>query len=119
MLLNRCLAPLVFCLLLAFRTAGATPVDSASKYQTDLEEGIALLHSGARDDLSRAIAKFKSALKTRPESAEAYYWIALAYSDQNNYLRAADNAKDATIYDENFADAWLLWGQTLLYQKEW
>lgn len=103
--------------LSAAASAGETSDDY--KYQADLDEGIALLKSGSRDDLSRAIAKFKSALKVRPESAEAYYWIALAYSDQNNYLRAADNAKDATIYDERFPDAWLLWGQVLLYQKEW
>ncbi len=102
----------------SFRTAAAEITDDA-KYQADLDEGIALLKAGSRDDLSRAIAKFKSALKTRPESAEAYYWIALAYSDQNNFLRAADNAKDATIYDDRFADAWLLWGQVLLYQKNW
>ena len=97
--------------------AGETAEDY--KYLSDINEGIGLLKAGGRDDLSRAIAKFKSALKTRPESAEAYYWIALAYSDQNNYLRAADNAKDATIYDDRFADAWSLWGQVLLYQKEW
>ncbi len=93
--------------------------DDRAKYQADLNEGITLLRTGSRDDISRAIAKFKSALKVQPESAEAYYWIALAYSDQNNYLRAADNAKDATIYDERLAEAWLLWGQVLLYQREW
>lgn len=99
--------------------AFAGEMSDDAKYQADLEEGISLLKSGSRDDLSRSIAKFKSALKIRPESAEAYYWISLAYSDQNNYLRAADNAKDATIYDERFASAWLLWGQVLLYQKNW
>lgn len=111
-------------LAITFAVAKTTSVPAGEtaddyKYQADIDEGIGLLKSGSRDDLSRAIAKFKSALKIKPESAEAYYWIALAYSDQNNYLRAADNAKDATIYDDRFADAWLLWGQVLLYQKEW
>ena len=97
----------------------AAAIDAEAKYRSDLEEGVSLLRSGSRDDISRAIARFKSALKVRQDSAEAYYWIALAYSDQNNYPRAAENSKDATIYDERLTEAWLLWGQTLLYQKDW
>ncbi|MDR1518917.1 MAG: tetratricopeptide repeat protein [Planctomycetota bacterium] len=107
--------------LLALAPA-AVPAESeeeAEKYQSDLRDGVELLKNGSRAEVTRAIAKFKSALKIRPDSAEAYYWIGVAYSDQNNYLRAADNAKDATIYDERLAEAWLLWGQTLLYQKDW
>ncbi|MCD8139019.1 MAG: tetratricopeptide repeat protein [Planctomycetaceae bacterium] len=96
-----------------------TVEEEAAKYRADLDEGVALLRTGSRDEIHRSIAKFKSALKLRPESAEAYYWLALAYSDLNNYLRAADNAKDATTYDDRLAEAWLLWGQVLLYQKEW
>lgn len=117
----RRLSLLPFSLFLLLSLCGvaraAATDDDAQKYRADMDEGIAILRSG--EDVSRAIAKFKSALKFRPESAEAYYWIALAYSDQNNYPRAAGNAKDATIYDERLAEAWLLWGQTLLYQKEW
>ncbi len=97
----------------------AASAEDEAKYRSDMSEGISLLKSGSREDLVRAIARFKSALKIKPESAEAYYWMALTYSDQNNYLRAADNAKDATIYDDKLAEAWLLWGQVLLYQKEW
>jgi tetratricopeptide (TPR) repeat protein len=111
-------AALAFCMLCGGLAAGTSPEDDA-KYRVDMEDGIKLLRSGNRDEINRSIAKFKSALKIRPESAEAYYWIALAYSDLNNYLRAGENAKDATIYDDRMAEAWLLWGQVLLYQKEW
>ncbi len=106
-------------LLILSPALAAGAEDEAKKYRADLDEGIALLKRGSHDDHSRAIAKFKAALKLRPESAEAYYWIALTYSDQNQYSRAADNARDATIYDDHLAEAWLLWGQILLYQKDW
>ncbi|MDR3077896.1 MAG: tetratricopeptide repeat protein, partial [Planctomycetota bacterium] len=106
------------CLAGGVGAAGAAE-DEARQFRSYIDEGVALLKGGSRDEVSRAIAKFKSALKIRSDSAEAYYWIALAYSDQNNYLRAADNAKEATIYDERLAEAWLLWGQTLLYDKKW
>ena len=113
----------LFCLSLALLFASSLLAGERSedqrKYGADMAEGIQLLRSGSRDDIIRAIAKFKAALKIYRESAEAYYWIALAYSDQGNYIRAADNAKDATIYDDKMANAWLLWGQVLLYQKEW
>ena len=99
--------------------AAASPEEETQQYVADLTEGISLLRTGNRDEVHRSIAKFKSALKLRPESAEAYYWIALAYSDLNNPLRAADNAKDATIYDDRMGEAWLLWGQILLYQRNW
>lgn len=119
--MRRIAIALVLLPLFALAAAAASPEnpDDGRKYREDMDEGVRLLRSGSRDEISRAIAKFKSALKLRPESAEAYYWIALAYSDQNNYLRAADNAKEATIYDDRMAEAWLLWGQILLYQREW
>lgn len=97
----------------------ATSDEDIAKYRADISEGRNLLRAGARDEQNRAIAKFKAALKVQPESAEAYYWLALAYSDQHNYLRAADNAREATTYDDRLAEAWLLWGQVLLYQREW
>lgn len=104
------------CCMAAF---AATQQEEMEKYRSDIDEGVGLLRSGSQDEIHRSIAKFKSALKLRPESAEAYYWLALAYSDLHNYLRAADNAKDATTYNERLPEAWLLWGQILLYQKEW
>lgn len=116
----RTILPLLLAALLAGSARAGSPAEEeAAKYRADLAEGVALLHSGVRDEIHRAIAKFKAALKIRPESAEAYYWLALAYSDLNNYLRAADNAKEAATYDDRLSEAWLLWGQVLLYQKEW
>ncbi|MCC8108492.1 MAG: tetratricopeptide repeat protein [Planctomycetes bacterium] len=93
--------------------------DDAQRVRNFIDEGVSLLRTGSQDELHRAIARFKSALKIQPENAEAYFWIALAHSDLNNYLRAADNAKEATTYDDRLAEAWLLWGQVLLYQREW
>ena len=114
--LPRLLAVLVLALGLALPVHAGTPAEDAEKYRLDMAEGVALLRAGHSD---RSIAKFKSALKVDPESAEAYYWIALAYSDLTNYPRAAANARDATIYDDKLAEAWLLWGQVLLYQKSY
>ena len=112
---------IVFALLLwtCLPAFAATAPEDEAKYKADLDEGISILKQGDRDDISRAIAKFKNALKIKPESAEAYYWIALAYSDQGNYPRAVGNAKDATVYGEDIPEAWLLWGQILLYQRDW
>ncbi len=107
------------CLLLFSAAALAAADDDTRKYRSDMDEGIGLLRSGSRDSISRSIAKFTSARKLQPENAEAYFWLALAYSDLNNYPRASDNVREATIYDDRLAEAWLLWGQILLYQKEW
>ena len=120
--MKKLFALLAFLLALgAIASAATLEEDQANlvKYRSDIDEGIGLLRTASRDEIHRSIAKFKSALKLQPESAEAYYWLALAYSDLNNYLRAADNAKDATTYDPRLAEAWSLWGQVLLYQKEW
>ena len=114
-----CFLPAVLAAVCAASLAAAAAEDEDGQYRSYLDEGISLLRGGSREGLGRAIARFKAALKIRSDSAEAYYWIALAYSDQNNYPRAADNAKEATIYDERLAEAWLLWGQTLLYQRDW
>lgn len=115
------LSLLLILVLAAARTLpAATPQeDEAVTYRTSIDEGISLLRIGSLDDIHRSIAKFTSARKVRPESAEAYYWLALAYSDLNNYRRAAENARSATIYGDNLPEAWLLWGQVLLYQREW
>ncbi len=116
---KRRLFPAIPCLLFTAAFAFAAADDDAKKYRSDMDEGISLLRSGSRDSISRSIAKFTSARKLQPENAEAYFWLALAYSDLNNYPRASDNVREATIYDDRLAEAWLLWGQILLYQKEW
>jgi cytochrome c-type biogenesis protein CcmH/NrfG len=117
--MKRILAVLLFCLAAAGAAHAGTPAEDEALYRTAIDEGVALLRAGSRDGLQRSIARFKTALKIRPDSAEAFYWQALAYSDLENYPRAADSAKDATTYDDRFAAAWLLWGQTLVYQGDW
>ncbi|MCC8190682.1 MAG: tetratricopeptide repeat protein [Planctomycetes bacterium] len=96
----------------------ATPEEEI-RFRAEIDEGIALLRSGETGEIQRAIAKFKAANKINPESAEAYYWLALAYSDLPNYRIAANNARQATVYDDKLAEAWSVWGQALLYQWEW
>lgn len=112
-----CLA-CIFLILARVSCAGATP-EEKEKFRSDLDEGISILRNGSRSDLPRAVAKFKAALKIMPESAETYYWLALAHSDMHNYPSAAAYAKESVTYDERLADAWLLWGQVLLYTREW
>lgn len=114
------------CMLLLGPAIAPAPVlaatlspEDAAKYKADIEEGVRLLRTGSHNGISGAIAKFKNGLKVDSESAEAYYWIALAYSDQPNLSRALSNVREATTYNENMAEAWLLWGQLLLYQKNW
>lgn len=119
---------LAFCLFLALTAAAAaasTPEEEAAnrqKFREDINEGIELLRTESQGENSRAMGRFKNALKLFPasqEAAEAYYWIALTYSDQSNYPRAAENIRDATVYDEDMMEAWLLWGQTLLYMRQY
>lgn len=121
--MKRILRTFLFCLAAAFAATAAaragTPAEDEQAYRSALDEGISLLRTGSQDGMQRSIARFKAALKIRPDSAEAFYWQALAYSDLENYLRAADSARDATTYDDRFAEAWLLWGQILLYQQDW
>lgn len=113
------IVPVLLSFVILCGSVFAATEEEQIKYKSDIDEGVNLLRSGSQDEIHRSIAKFKSALKLQPESAEAYYWLALAYSDLHNYLRAADNAKDATTYNDRLPEAWLLWGQILLYQKEW
>lgn len=108
----------VCAVLLAGNALAASPEDEL-KYRADLEEGIALLKTGVKEDIHRAIGRFKASLKIKPDSAEPYYWQALAFSDLGSYGRAANNARDAATYDSSMAEAWSLWGQSLLYQKDW
>lgn len=105
-------------LFVSAQAAAATPEDEL-KYRADLEEGISMLKTGVREEIQRAIARLKNALKVNPESAEAYFWLALAQSDLGLYAQAAQSARDATVYDDRLAEAWSLWGQALLYQRAW
>ncbi len=117
--MKRALPVVICCLFAACAARAGMPTEDELQYRSYLDEGIALLRTGSQDGLRRSLGRFKSALKIRPDSAEAFYWQALAYSDLENYSRAADSAKDAVTYDDRLAEAWLLWGQTLLYQGDW
>ncbi len=55
------------CILLCASAFAATPEEEAVKYRADIDEGVSLLRTGSRDEIHRSIAKFKSALKARPD----------------------------------------------------
>ena len=100
------------------KPAVAARLDPQMQYKLDnyLYEGATLL-AGA--EKARALARFKSALKLDPENARCYYWIGLAYSDLKNYGIASKNAEAAVSLDPKMSDAWLLWGQSLMYEKKY
>ncbi len=91
----------------------------AITFQRNLAEGAEFLEQGTKSGQTRALARFKAARAQRPESGEAYYWMGLTYSDMQNYDLAARHAEKATLCDRNLARAWLLWGQSLLYLRQW
>jgi len=113
--------------LLLFADAGAAAEqgkpDSGEEseemeFRRNLAEGAAFLEKGP-ESAPRALGRFRVALKMRPDSAEAYYWIGLTYSDLGNFDMAAKNAEKATLCDRKLAKAWLLWGQSLMYLARW
>lgn len=106
-------------LLLIFSTpliAGQIVADKELAYRKDLASGAQFLR---KKIYASAMGRFRAALNTKPESAEAYYWIGMTYSELTNYDLAARNAKNAVFHDERMTEAWLLWGQCLMYLKEW
>ena len=104
-------------LALAGRLPGAETVEAEARaaFRKTLAEGAAFLERGKH---SRALARFKQAGRIDPGRAEVFYWIGLTWSDLEDYRAAAANAKKATVLAEDMADAWLLWGQSLLYLRE-
>lgn len=100
-------------------SAGAVEEASDYEYRVSMSDGMAKMRAGTRQDLVGAVNHFKNAIKLRPENAEPYFWCGLAYSDMQYYQRAASYAKDATVYDERMVNAWLLWGQSLIYLQDW
>ncbi len=107
------------CLVLVFFAVPyCRALDSQTKYKVDnfIYEGSRLL---AKNEKARALARFKSALKLDPENAACYFWIGLSYSDLQNYGIAAKNAEAAVSLDPKLSDAWLLWGQSLMYEEKY
>ena len=104
-------------MLSVFSVAGRA-LDPQTQYKVDnyIYEGSQLL---ANNEKARALARFKSALKLDPENALCYFWIGLSYSDLKNYGIAAKNAEAAVSLNPKMSDAWLLWGQSLMYDKKY
>lgn len=107
--------------LLGLVCGAATAAESLSpdddfQMRKFLYEGAEFL---ANNETARALARFNSAKKLSPENPECYYWIALAYSDLQNYGVAARNAETAVSLSPNLAKAWLLWGQSLFYENKY
>lgn len=109
---------ILLCLSLLMVRAQAAVLDADTKYKRDdyIYQGARLL---AADEKARALARFKSALKLDPENAECYFWIGLSYSDLKNYGIAAKNAEAAVSLNPRLSDAWLLWGQSLMYENKY
>jgi tetratricopeptide (TPR) repeat protein len=102
--------------------AGESPAPAESEelvFRRKLAEGATFLEQATKSSRARALGCFKTALKMRPESAEAYYWIGLTYADLANHDFAARHAEKATLCDRNLAKAWLLWGQSLMVLRQW
>jgi len=90
--------------------------DQETEYFDALSQGANFLYSGSSE---RALARFKQAIKLKPDDARGYFWTGLTYSELQNYGLAANNAEKATIIDDKYADAWLLWGQCLVHMNNW
>lgn len=109
---------------LAYSYSGLSGVHAAEQLSSDddyqmrkfIYEGSELLAAG---ETARALARFNSAKKIAPENPDCYYWIALAYSDLQNFGMAAKNAETAVGLNDSQAKNWLLWGQSLLYDGKY
>ena len=105
---------LCICSVSSFAAEKLSPEEDY-KVRNFLYEGADLL---AKNETARALARFNSAKKIAPENPQCYYWIALAYSDLQNFGVAAKNAETAVLLDKDYSTAWLLWGQCLLFQSK-
>jgi len=61
------------------------------------------------DQIDEAILEFESAIKISPESenADAYYGLACAYKELEQYQKAAENFQRAIKLEPNYTSAWL------------
>ncbi len=98
-------------------STGAAEKREDTAYARNLAEGAAFLAQGR---LPQALGRFKVARKLRPGDADAYYWLGLTWSELEDYPQAAKHAEKATILaNDRSAQAFLLWGQSLLYMHDW
>ncbi len=120
--MSRCLRyallpALLLCCVCAHAAEGAklSPKD-AYDFELMLHEGAVFLR---RNDTGRAMARFKEAQRLDPENPAPYFWIGLTWSELQNYRLAAENAEKAVLLDEMHAEAWHLWGQSLLFMGKY
>lgn len=99
--------------------AAESEEDIEFRYRTLIREGAEFLKQEDTSELARALARFNSALTLKSDSAEARYWIALVYSQMENYGQAAQQVEHAVLLDKRFVEAWLLWGQCLLRESKY
>ena len=80
------------------------------KSQQLIEEGEGLLETGRIND---AYMVFKAAVEKAPNEWEAYFWVAMAEFEFNNFYAADENSQKAEllIRDKKSADLALLQGQ--------
>ncbi|MBP5232725.1 MAG: tetratricopeptide repeat protein [Planctomycetes bacterium] len=105
-------ACLAAALLLAPAGAAEPGAEDVIKTQEYLCEGAQIL---VEKDYARALSRFNSAIKLSPGNPEGYYWAALTYSEMQNFGAAEQRASQAVAIDPKMANAWLLWGQQLLF----
>lgn len=111
---------LIFLLIISATLSSVKSAELSKETQHKVKQ---ILYEGAgflaAKDTPKALARFKSALKLNPENPECFYWIGLAYSDLNNYGQAAKEAKAAISLNPRMSKAWLLWGQSLLFDGKY
>jgi len=107
-------------ILAAATAAGGEGPNDDDPFRKAMRDGIKILRDGDPADFPGAAARFRTALNYQSEDANVYFWLGLAYSDFQDPIRATAPAKEAaTMYDPKMANAWLLWGQALLYRGEY
>jgi len=67
----------------------------------DFEEAL----SDFKDNISRAIMKWKKVVEIKPNYADAYYHLGLAYMNKSQYEQAAEEFKKAIEINNSYADA--------------
>jgi anti-anti-sigma factor len=67
----------------------------------DLDEAL----SDFKDNISRAIMKWKKVVEIKPNYADAYYHLGLAYFNKGQYEQSAEEFKKAIDINKGYADA--------------
>lgn len=93
-----------FFVFLSFRVFADNPLTANPALQNDLKEGEASLDEG---DYEAAIASFKKALETYPDSPELYNLLGITYLKQGESIQSAVGSfQEAIRVDPNFRDGY-------------